>query len=81
MAELEPWEPETRAAVAWQHDPQATGPRVGECSGMSLERCDGSAHVLDDLDQLINAITLAAGEVDELARSLDDGPAFGCPCN
>jgi hypothetical protein len=40
-----------------------------------------SADVFDDLDQLVEAVALAAGEVDELFRSLDDGAAFGCPCN
>ena len=31
-----------------------------------------SADVFDDLDELVQAETLAAGEVDELFRSLDD---------
>jgi Tol biopolymer transport system component len=38
-----------------------------------------SADVFDDLDQLVEAIALLAGEVDELFCSLDDGAAFGCP--
>ena len=37
-----------------------------------------SADVFDDRDQLVEAVFLAAGEVDELLGSLDDGPAFGC---
>jgi hypothetical protein len=36
---------------------------------------------LDDLDQLVQAVTLAAGEGDEFFRSLDDGAAFGRPGN
>ena len=40
-----------------------------------------SADVLDDLDQLVEAVALAAGELDELPRSLDDGAAFGRPRN
>jgi hypothetical protein len=36
-----------------------------------------SADVLDDLDQLVEAVALLAGEVDEFRRSLDDGAAFG----
>jgi hypothetical protein len=40
-----------------------------------------SADVLDDLDQLVQAVALAAGEIDELSRSLDDGTTFGRPGN
>jgi hypothetical protein len=35
-----------------------------------------SADVLDDLDELVEAVAMAAGEVDELFGSLDDGAAF-----
>jgi dipeptidyl aminopeptidase/acylaminoacyl peptidase len=38
-----------------------------------------SANVLDDLHQLVEAVALTAGELDELPRSLDDGTAFRCP--
>jgi hypothetical protein len=45
----------------------------------SLERrSSSSADVLDDLDQLVEAVALPAGEVDEFFGSLDDGAAFGC---
>jgi hypothetical protein len=40
-----------------------------------------SAEVLDDLNQLVRPISVAAGEVDQLLRSLDDSPAFGCSRN
>jgi hypothetical protein len=33
--------------------------------------------VVDDLDQLVPAVTAPAGELDELLRSLDDGSALG----
>ena len=33
--------------------------------------------VLDDLDELVEAVALAAGEVDELSGSCDDGATFG----
>jgi hypothetical protein len=36
-----------------------------------------SADVFDDLDQLVETVTLAAGEVDEFPCPLDDGAAFG----
>lgn len=35
-----------------------------------------SADVLDDLDELVEAVAMAAGEVDELFGSVDDGAAF-----
>jgi len=34
--------------------------------------------VLDDLDELVEAVALTAGEGDELLCLLDDGAAFGC---
>jgi hypothetical protein len=37
-----------------------------------------SADVLDDLEELVEAVAVVAGEVDELLRPLDDGSAFGC---
>jgi hypothetical protein len=40
-----------------------------------------SVHVLDDLDQLVGAVTVAAGVVDELSCSLDDGASLGCSCD
>ena len=49
--------------------------------GRGLGRGSGprsSADVFDDLDELVEAVALAAGEVDELLGSLDDGAAFGC---
>ena len=33
---------------------------------------------MDDLDELVAAVALLAGEFDELSCSLDDGAAFGC---
>ena len=38
-------------------------------------------HVFDDLDQFVEAVAVVAGELDEFPRSLDNGAAFGCPCN
>jgi hypothetical protein len=49
---------------------------------MSLERgslC--SADVLDDLDQLVQAVALTARELDKLPRSLDDCTTLGRPRN
>jgi hypothetical protein len=40
-----------------------------------------SADLLDDLDQLIQLVTLPACEGNELLRALDDGAAFGGPGN
>ena len=37
-----------------------------------------SADLLDDLDQLVGAVTLLAGEVDEVPRSLDDSATLRC---
>jgi hypothetical protein len=34
--------------------------------------------VFDDLDELVEAVALVAGEVDEFFGSLDDGTAFWC---
>jgi hypothetical protein len=39
----------------------------------SGRRHRSSGDVLDDLDQLVDAVTVAACEVDELSCSLDDG--------
>jgi hypothetical protein len=39
------------------------------------------ADVFDDLDELVEAVTLAAGEVDELLCSLDNGASFGRSCD
>jgi hypothetical protein len=33
---------------------------------------------LDDLDELVGAVEVAAGECDELSGLLDYAPAFGC---
>jgi hypothetical protein len=44
---------------------------------VSQQRERGSGDVLDDLDQLVEAVALAAGENDELPRSLYDHAAFG----
>ena len=35
-------------------------------------------NVFDDLDWLVHAVALLAGEVDEFLRSLDDSAAFRC---
>jgi hypothetical protein len=40
-----------------------------------------SADVFDDLDQLVDAVAVVPGEVDELLRSLDDSATFGRACN
>jgi hypothetical protein len=48
---------------------------------MSLERRVESADVFDDLNELVYAVALATGEVDELASPLDDDSAFGCSSN
>ena len=40
-----------------------------------------SADVFDDLNELVEAVAVVAGEIDELSGSLDDGAAFGCPCD
>ena len=51
---------------------------AGRKTGKSARRsASSSADVLDDLDELVEPVTLAAGEVDELLCSLDDGAAFG----
>ena len=52
-----------------------------ERAGMSLERRGGSGHVFDDLDELVDAVTLAAGEVDKLSGTLDDRATFRRSCN
>jgi hypothetical protein len=40
-----------------------------------------SADVFYDLDQLVEAVAVVAGEGDQLLCALDDGAAFGCPCH
>ena len=40
-----------------------------------------SGDARDDLDQFVYAVTLLAGERDELVRWLDDGSTLGRPCN
>ena len=54
-----------------------------QCSRMTPEEVSqtSSAGGFDDLEELVKAVALAAGEVDELLRSLDNGATFGCPCN
>ena len=44
-------------------------------------RACASADVLDDLDEFVQAVTLAAGEVDKLPCSLDNSAAFGRSCD
>ena len=38
-----------------------------------------SGDVFDHLDEFVDGVSLAAGELDELTDFLDDGAAFGCP--
>jgi hypothetical protein len=40
-----------------------------------------SADVLDDLNQLVESVAVATGEVDEFLRFLNDGAAFRCRCD
>jgi hypothetical protein len=47
--------------------------------GVGFEVASSSGEVFDDLDELVDAIALPAGELDELAGSLDDGPALRRP--
>jgi hypothetical protein len=56
-------------------------PRRGPVMRRRLRASLPSADLLDDLDELVHAVALAAGEGDELPRSLDDSPAFGRPCD
>ncbi len=57
------------------------GPRgLPPVSRSDHQRCS-SADFFDDLDQFVEAVAVAAGEVDEFLRSLDDGAAFGCSCD
>ena len=37
------------------------------------------ADVFDDLDELVEAVALAAGEIDELPCALNDSATFGRP--
>jgi hypothetical protein len=48
---------------------------------MSLERRVESADVFDDLDELVHAVALGPGELDELSGTLHDNTAFGRSCN
>jgi hypothetical protein len=48
-------------------------PRV-DLSGAAL-----SGDVLDDFDELVHAVPVVTGELDELPRSLNDSPALGRP--
>ena len=50
-------------------------------AGMSLERGARSTHVFDDLDELVHAVALGSGELDQLPGALDDNPTFGRSCN
>ena len=53
--------------------------RSGEGASRSqTSTLPASADVFDDLDELVEAVALLAGEVDEFLRSLDDGAAFRC---
>jgi hypothetical protein len=42
---------------------------MGERAGMSPEDGVRSGHVFDDLDELVDAVTLLSGELDELSRT------------
>ena len=44
-------------------------------------RINPLGHVFDDLDQFVEAVAVVASERDQFLRSLDNGAAFGCPCN
>jgi hypothetical protein len=51
---------------------------LASTSGSSAEPSEfSSADVLEDLDQLVEAVTVVAGELDELLRPLDDSPRSG----
>ncbi len=50
---------------------------VGLACGASRAPRSWSADVFDDLDELVEAVAVVAGELDELSRALDDGAAFG----
>jgi hypothetical protein len=41
----------------------------------------GSADLLDDLDQFVELVALAAGEGDEFFCLFDDGASLGCACD
>lgn len=58
---------------------EAPEARLPECAGMSLVRAVGLGDVLDHLDEFVDGVSLAAGELDEFADLLHDGAAFGCP--
>src|SRR5262245_8692005 len=51
-------------------------PRPAEAASPSHRPRSGD--VFDDLDELVEAVPLLAGELDELFCSLDDGASFGC---
>ncbi len=38
-----------------------------------------SANLFDDLHELVQAVPVVPGEIDELLRSLDDGATLGSP--
>jgi hypothetical protein len=50
-------------------------------SRSATDHASWSTHALDDLDQLVHAVAVVAGELDELLRSLDDGSTLGRPCD
>jgi hypothetical protein len=39
--------------------------------------CASTVGVVDDVDHLVDAVAVVAGELDEFARFIDDGAAFG----
>jgi hypothetical protein len=54
---------------------------MAEADRADPRQCVLSAHVFDDLDQLVDAVAVLPGKVDELLRSLDDSATFGRACN
>ena len=62
----------TRGAISG-----ATGLGVREC--LLNDPCAPSGNVLDHLDELVDGVSLRAGELDQLSHLLHDGAALGCP--
>ena len=55
----------------------ADGRAVDQAGVLRLDRWRCLGDTVDDVDHLVDAVDVVAGELDEFARVVDDGAAFG----
>src|SRR5207248_11061766 len=62
-------------------NPETDEPSVGGGTSEAIGSFARLADALDDLDQLVGAVALLAGEADKLAGTGEDGTALRCTCD